>query len=189
MPRLLAVTLIALLTLPALGAVRAAKAQSPQAGKLAGLPENIHVVVTVDSAARSAGISDDTIRQHLETGLHQAGFNLTRVYGGSYLMVEVHAFQVSTTAMLVYDVGLEYHTFVVPARRLSALLSAHLSDRLIPAAELEPAVVGSVDVALYRRAIYGVGPRGEAAAVSQVAMRSLEMFVRDFRSVNPPGRQ
>jgi hypothetical protein len=167
---------------------REGAAQSAQARKLAGLPATVHVVVSVDSAAQAAGISEDTLHAYLKSGLENAGFTVTRLFGGSYLMIEVHAFQVSTTAMLVYDVGLEYHTFVVPARRLSALLDMHRGEKQVPSAELEQATVGSVDAPLYRRAVYGVGARDQAKAVTGVVKRNLQVFINDFRSVNPSGK-
>src|ERR1051326_6059828 len=94
-----------------------APAQSAQAAKLAGLPVTIHVVVVVDSAATAAGVSADTVRDALEARLRDAGFAVSSLYGGSYLMAEVHAFGVSNTGMLGYDVGLEYHAFAIPKSR------------------------------------------------------------------------
>ncbi|MBI4500954.1 MAG: hypothetical protein HY700_07315 [Gemmatimonadetes bacterium] len=165
-----------------------AAAQTPQAAKLAGLPEAVHVVVTVDSLARAAGIDEDSLQRQVESRLHDAGFSIMTVFGGSYLIVEVHAFQVHTTTMLVYDVGLEYHTFAIPARQLSAMIRG-LPDRAqISVSELAPLVQRSVDVALYRRAVYGVGARNNAGAVANVVTRNLQVFLSDFRSVNPPGR-
>ena len=170
------------------GVVPVAAAQTAQAAKLTGLPEAVHVMVTVDSLAQAAGVNEDTLRAQVESRLREEGFSVMTVFAGSNLIVEVHAFQVSTTAMLVYDVGLEYRTFAIPARQLSAMIRG-LPDRAqIPVGELAPLVQRSVDVALYRRAVYGVGPRKQAGAVANVVMRNLQVFVSDFRSVNPPER-
>jgi len=164
------------------------RAQSVQAAKLAGLPRTVHVVVSVDSTALAAGINGDTLQRNLESSLRAAGFNVSSLYGGSYLLFEVHAFQVHATNMVVYDLGLEYHTFAVPSRRLSELLDAHRAGagKEIPTSELERVMAGSVDVPVYRRAVYGVGGRGrnEASGVTGYALRNLETFVTDFRAAN-----
>jgi hypothetical protein len=177
----LAACLTAAITCPA-------TAQTSQASKLAGLPGTVHVVIAVDSLARAAGVSEDALRKEVEAGLGEGGLSVMSVFGGSYLIVEVHAFQVSTTALLVYDVGLEYHTFAVPARQLAGLLNPLPDKASVPVAQLRPLLQKSVDVALYRRAVYGVGARNQAGAVSSVVRRNLLTFVTDFRSVNPRGQ-
>jgi hypothetical protein len=159
-------------------------AQTTQAAKLAGLSDAVHVVVTVDSLAQAAGINQDTLRAQIESTLREAGFTLMTIFGGSSLIVEVHAFQVSTTTMLVYDVALEYHTFAIPARQLSGIVRGLPDQAQIPVGDLTPLIQKSVDVALYRRVVYGVGPRSRAEGVANVVMRNLDVFLTDFRAAN-----
>jgi hypothetical protein len=162
-----------------------AAAQTAQSAKLAGMSDAVHVVVTVDSLAQSAGIHQDSLRAQIESALGDAGFTTMSMFGGSSLMVEVHAFQVATTAMLVYDVGVEYHTFVVPARQLSGIVRGLSAEKQVPVDELTPLLQRSVDAALYRRAVYGVGPRTRAGGVANVVLSNLKVFLADFRAANP----
>jgi hypothetical protein len=177
-------TIVALALLVVGGGARAASAQTAQAAKLSGLPAAMHAVVTVDSLARAAGIDQDALGTQIESTLLEEGFETMTVFGGSSLLIEIHAFQVSTTPMLVYDVGLEYHTFAVPARQLSDIVRGLPQNAQIPVSDLTPLIRKSVDVALYRRAVYGVGPRTRAEGIVNVVMRNLDVFLTDFRAAN-----
>jgi hypothetical protein len=164
---------------------RSVAAQTAQAVKLTGLPEAVHVVVSVDSFAGAAGIHQDSLQAQVESRLRDEGFDVMTVFGGSSLKVEVYLFQVSATPMLVYDVALEYHTFAVPARQIAGVVRDLPGHAQIPVSHVRPLIQRSVDVTLYRRAIYGVGSGNLAGVVTNAVTRNLRVFLNDFRTANP----
>ena len=162
------------------------EAQTSQAIKLRDLSATVHVVVAVDSLASASGLSEDSLQARVESDLRQAGFSLSPVFGGAYVGVEIHALGIMDLPMLVYDVAVEYRTQLVPARRLTELRNRHLAERTIPDSELTRVIATSVNAPLYRRAVYGIGGKGNAAAaMTRVALGNLAVFAKDFFSVNP----